>query len=213
MNGIQPFDFQGMPVRVIELDGELFWVARDVGGALGIADIRTTLRSFTAKEKGRHTVPTLGGEQKMVLVSEQGLYRLIFQSRKKSAKAFQTWVFAEVLPAIRKTGKYEVDSDVEDLDEDVAPRMTIPQYLKTKPTLTFDGICAFGALVRRSNQALGCSYKKECHARLGHIRSYTTDILDFAWSRFLRQNSAVRLPQLPGLEGLEIDESSVADAA
>lgn len=213
MSEILPFDFEGTAVRVIETESGLCFVAADVCRVLGIAKHRDAMARLDKDEGRRLKVDTLGGPQKMACVTEPGLYRLIFKSRKEQAKRFQKWVFAEVLPAIRKTGKYEVDSDVEDLDEDVAPRMTIPQYLKTKPTLTFEGICAFGALVRRSNQALGCSYKKECHPRLGRIRSYTTDILDFAWSRFLRENSAVRLPQLPGLEGLEIDESTVPDAA
>lgn len=212
MSEILPFDFEGSAVRVLDCEGNEWFVAGDVCAILGTNT--SNVRRILDRDEV-HTVHLNPGKKgrTSLIVSESGLYHLIFKSRKPAAKRFRKWVTSEVLPAIRKTGKYEVDSDVEDLDEDVAPRMTIPQYLKTKPTLTFEGICAFGALVRRSNQALGCSYKKECHPRLGRIRSYTTDILDFAWSRFLRENSAVRLPQLPGLEGLEIDESTVPDAA
>jgi prophage antirepressor-like protein len=208
MSDILPFDFEGVPVRVIEEADGLCFVSADVCRVLGISYHRDAMKRIEPDEGRRLLVDTPGGSQKMACVTEPGLYRLIFKSRKEQAKRFQKWVFSDVLPAIRKTGKYEVDSEVEEIEEDVAPRMTIPQFLKTKPTLTFDGICALGALIRRSNQALGCSYQKECHPRLGRIRSYPVDVLEFAWSRFLRQNSEVRYPQLPGLEGLDVVDSA-----
>ena len=51
---------------------------------------------------------TLGGKQSMTAVNESGLYDLIFQSRKPEAKVFRKWVNGEVLPSIRKTGRYEM---------------------------------------------------------------------------------------------------------
>ena len=51
---------------------------------------------------------TLGGQQRMMAVNESGLYHLIFQSRKPEAKAFRKWVTAEVLPALYRTGHYEI---------------------------------------------------------------------------------------------------------
>lgn len=197
MSGIQPFDFQGVAVRVAEIDGQLLWVARDVGNALELADVRTTLRSFTAKEKGRHSVPTLGGEQKMMMVTEQGLYRLIFQSRKKSAKAFQTWVFSEVLPAIRKTGKYAVDPELDELPGDEVPRSTILDFLSRQSRLTFEEICCYGAKVRRLNQSLGISYEYIHDPALGRVRTYSSEVLHLAWHIFDQSRIGYRQPELP----------------
>ncbi|EGP02427.1 hypothetical protein AAUPMG_12896, partial [Pasteurella multocida subsp. multocida str. Anand1_goat] len=53
---------------------------------------------------------TAGGTQSMIYINEPNLYRLIIKSRKPEAEPFETWVFEEVLPQIRKTGKYEVQS-------------------------------------------------------------------------------------------------------
>lgn len=57
-------------------------------------------------EKGAHIVRTPGGEQEVTIINESGLYSLILRSRKPSAKRFKKWVTSEVLPSIRKTGRY-----------------------------------------------------------------------------------------------------------
>ncbi|WP_313937843.1 BRO-N domain-containing protein [Anabaena azotica] len=82
-------------------------------------------------EKGTAIVSTLGGEQEMLTVNEPGLYRLIFKSRKPVAKRFQRWVFHEVLPSLRRTGRYEIPQ-------------TTPQH-SNKPTL--DELVNFGQKV------------------------------------------------------------------
>lgn len=95
-------------MRVIEAaEGPLFCAA-DLGEVLGIAQVASTIRAFPDDEKGVHTMHTLGGEQQITVLSEPGLYRLIFQSRKPSAERFKKWVFSEVLPALRKAGTYTV---------------------------------------------------------------------------------------------------------
>lgn len=96
-------------VRVhIDEQGQTWWVALDVGDILGIAEVRSTLRSWLDDEKGVHTMPTAGGSQAMLTLNEPGLYRLIFQSRKPEAEAFKRWIFRDVLPSLRKTGAYTV---------------------------------------------------------------------------------------------------------
>ena len=102
------FHFGECRVRVIEgAVGPLFCAA-DVGEVLGIAQVASTLRAFPDDEKGVHTMHTRGGEQQITVLSEPGLYRLIFQSRKPSAERFKKWVFSEVLPALRQSGTYTV---------------------------------------------------------------------------------------------------------
>lgn len=104
------FNENNKPIRVELVDGEPWFVAKDVCDALGIEKYRDAIGRLDEDEKGCPvTVDTLGGPQKMAAVNESGLYNLIFQSRKPEAKKFRKWVTGEVLPSIRKTGRYEVN--------------------------------------------------------------------------------------------------------
>ncbi|WP_274518924.1 Bro-N domain-containing protein, partial [Tumebacillus flagellatus] len=88
------------------INGAPWFVAKDVCEVLELAKHDTALARLSEKQKGSHTVGTLGGNQKMAVVNEAGLYKLIFTSRKKEAERFSDWVAEEVLPAIRQTGSY-----------------------------------------------------------------------------------------------------------
>jgi prophage antirepressor-like protein len=98
------------PVRIIERNGEPWFVAKDVCRVLGIADAKSSLRFLDADEKGVHSMHTLGGTQKINVVNEAGLYSLTFHSRKPEAKKFKRWVTHEVLPEIRRNGAYISES-------------------------------------------------------------------------------------------------------
>lgn len=93
-------------VRVVDVNGEPWFVARDVCECLELGNPRTSIALLDEDEKGVHTMDTPGGQQKMSIVSEAGLYSLILRSRKPEAKAFKRWITHEVLPSIRKTGGY-----------------------------------------------------------------------------------------------------------
>src|SRR5574344_358876 len=95
-------------VRVVEQGGEPWFVAKDVCEILGIANNRDAVGSLEEDEKGVVIADTLGGKQEVSVVSESGLYALIFRSRKPEAKAFSKWVRSDVLPVIRKTGAYSL---------------------------------------------------------------------------------------------------------
>lgn len=88
------------------LEGEPWFVAADVCRALGLGNSSKAVMPLDDDEKGITNSNTLGGEQKMVIVSEPGLYSLIVRSRKPEAKAFKRWITHEVIPSIRKTGGY-----------------------------------------------------------------------------------------------------------
>jgi len=103
---ITQFSFENHTVRTVMVESDPWFIAKDVGCALGLSAIKTTLMGFPENEKGVHTVYTPGGKQKMLTVNEPGLYRLVFQSRKPEAEKFKTWVFTEVLPSIRRTGMF-----------------------------------------------------------------------------------------------------------
>lgn len=108
---MQVFSFnekESTPIRVQVINNEPWFVAKDVCDVLGIEKYRDALARLDDDEKGCPvTVDTLGGPQKMSAVNESGLYNFIFLSRKPEAKKFRKWVTSEVLPSIRKTGRYE----------------------------------------------------------------------------------------------------------
>lgn len=124
---VQPFVFDDpdgqVTVRVIDLDGEPWFVAADLCRVLDIVDEKQALDRLEDDERGGCIVPTPGGPQTVRAVNEPGLYSLILTSRKPAAKRFKRWVVHEVLPQIRSTGRYEQDGvrrygSIEDLRAD-----------------------------------------------------------------------------------------------
>lgn len=104
---IIPFKFESHQVRTLLIDGQPWFVASDIASALAYREAETMTRFLDEEEKGPHNVWTLGGIQRMTCINESGLYSAILRSRKAEAKRFKKWVTAEVLPAIRKNGRYE----------------------------------------------------------------------------------------------------------
>ena len=107
MNDITLFDYQNYKVRTVSIDGNIWFVAKDVCDVLGIVDQKQAIsRLDTEDERGVYQIPTLKGLQQMVIISEAGLYHLVLTSEKKEAKTFRRWVLHDVLPEIRKKGYY-----------------------------------------------------------------------------------------------------------
>jgi prophage antirepressor-like protein len=106
VNNLIPFKFEELPVRIADRNGDPWWVLADVCHPLELGSPHKVAERLDDDEKGRITIPTLGGPQEMVIISEPGLYKLIATSRKAAAKRFDRWVRHEVLPQIRKTGSY-----------------------------------------------------------------------------------------------------------
>lgn len=107
MSAITPFQFHDKPIRTINDAGTAWFVLSDITDALGFSRSRDAARALDDDEKGAHIVRTLGGDQEVITVNESGIYALTFRSRRPEAKAFRKWVTSEVLPQIRKTGRYE----------------------------------------------------------------------------------------------------------
>jgi prophage antirepressor-like protein len=106
---VQVFAFNDTAVRALTIDGEPWWIARDVCAVLGISNVADALAALDDDEKGVATTDTPGGPQQMTTINEPGLYALTFRSRKRQAKDFKRWVTHTVLPALRKTGTYTAE--------------------------------------------------------------------------------------------------------
>ncbi|WP_432785033.1 hypothetical protein AAEX37_01972 [Oligella sp. MSHR50489EDL] len=116
MKNVQLFNFENYNVRVTLQNGEPWFVAKDVCDAMQIVNYRDAVSRLDDDERGVGLTDTLGGEQEMVIINESGLYTIILRSRQATTKGtpqhrFRKWVTSEVLPQIRKTGKYEKPDD------------------------------------------------------------------------------------------------------
>jgi prophage antirepressor-like protein len=122
---LQSFGFGEQLVRVFDRAGGVWFVANDVCAALEITNPRNVLARLEDDERDDvHTMDAIGRLQKTAIISESGLYSLIFGSRKPIAIQFRKWVTSEVLPAIRTTGRFELPAN--DDDDMVPSELTAP---------------------------------------------------------------------------------------
>lgn len=115
MNQLQVFNFENHNVRVLQINNEPWFVAKDVATILGFDHTPTMTRTLDDDEKGVHIVHTPGGLQQMTVINEPGLYSAILKSRKPEAKQFKRWITHEVIPAIRKHGAYMTPEKIEEV--------------------------------------------------------------------------------------------------
>lgn len=95
-------------VRIVPVDGELMFVAKDVCDCLEITKHRDAISRLDSDERGSVKLDTPGGKQDIAAINEYGLYNLVLSSRKPEAKEFKRWITHDVIPAIRKTGSYSI---------------------------------------------------------------------------------------------------------
>lgn len=119
MANIQVFEYQNNKVRTVDVDGEAWFVLKDVCEVLHLGTTAKVAERLDDDEKGMNQIHTPGGTQNVTVVNESGLYHVILRSDKPEAAPFRRWVTNDVLPAIRKTGSYN------------APQLTRSQLLAT----------------------------------------------------------------------------------
>lgn len=107
-NSVLSFNFNQNQIQVINKDGEAWFIASEIAAMFGYRDAANLTRILDDDEKGTHNVSTLGGKQDVSVINESGFYHAAFKSRKAEVKPFRKWVTSEVLPAIRKTGGYQI---------------------------------------------------------------------------------------------------------
>ena len=111
MSEVQLFNFENHEVRSLLVDDEPWFVGKDVAEILSYSNTRKALTDHVDDEDKMDGVTirdSIGRNQKPVLINESGLYSLVLSSKLPSAKKFKRWVTSEVLPALRKTGQYQV---------------------------------------------------------------------------------------------------------
>lgn len=143
--------FHGQPIRVITHDdGNWSVVAKDVCLALDYQWHHNLLSHVPDEWKGSNPIPTLGGTQEMLTLTEQGLYFFLGRSDKSKALPFQKWVYGDVIPTIRKTGSYAIPA--------ASPKSTIREERElqalardTMRTLKVFGITGNAAVLSTDN--------------------------------------------------------------
>lgn len=157
-------------IRVSTVEGEPWFVAKDVCDALGLSNTTEALRNLDDDEVSNisNSEVAQNGGRAARIISEPGLYKLIMRSRKPEAKAFQRWVTHEVLPAIRRTGGY-IAAKQDETPEQIMARAVIVaqdtierqkrQLDELKPKAMFadavaasDGTCLVGELAKMIRQ-------------------------------------------------------------
>jgi prophage antirepressor-like protein len=96
-------------LTTVEINNEVWFVASDVCKLLGLTNPTESLKALEDDEKLTSEILRAGQNRKVNLISESGLYALIFRSTKPSAKQFRKWITKEVIPAIRKTGSFGIN--------------------------------------------------------------------------------------------------------
>lgn len=104
-------------IRTVSIDGEPWFVGKDVAEALGYVKARNAIATHVENDdkKDAPIQGDLGGTQLMTIINESGLYALIFGSKLESAKRFKHWITSEVLPSIRKHGIYATDNVIDNI--------------------------------------------------------------------------------------------------
>ncbi|MBO1513227.1 phage antirepressor [Metabacillus bambusae] len=133
------FDFQGQQVRMVIHDEEPWFIASDV---CKILDIKNVTQALQRLEENERSMFNIGRQGNANIVSESGLYELIFASRKPEAKMFKKWVKQEVLPSIRKHGAYAttqtIDQILNDPDFGIKLLTTLKQERDEKAALMIE---------------------------------------------------------------------------
>lgn len=163
---IVPFSYADAQVRVVVIDGEPWFVLVDLCKVLAISDVSIVRRRLDEGVCSTHPLQTAGGKQNVTVVSEAGMYEVIFLSRKPEARAFKRWVTGTVLPEIRRTGSYGTQPEL------TGPELLARAVLEAQTMLEAKDQQI--ALLAADNQAL--TQKVESDApKVNYVQTYVAD--------------------------------------
>ncbi len=133
MNGLQTFSFKNQEIRALAIDGEPYFVGKEVATILGYQNgSRDVNRHVDEEDRRYYRIGTPSGEQEATIINESGLYSLILSSKLPTAKEFKRWVTSEVLPAIRKHGAYATPATIESIIANPDNGIRLLQALKAE---------------------------------------------------------------------------------
>lgn len=155
-------------LRTYEENGQVLFCGKDVAASLGYKNTNDAMKKHCKGVAKRYPLQTAGGMQEFVFITEPDLYRLITHSKLPTAEKFESWVFEEVLPAIRRTGGYMVAKQDETPEQIMARAVLVAQDTierqkrqidELKPKALFadavaasDGTCLVGELAKMLKQ-------------------------------------------------------------
>lgn len=202
-------------IRTSTINGEIWFVGKDVATALGYTKARNAISAHVKKDDAlkRGTIDSLGRTQETIYINESGLYALIFGSKLESAERFKHWVTSEVLPTLRKTGSYGMPQGKELLALAVIEaQKTIEEKDKEIERMRPKEVFADAVASSKDSILIGELAKLICQNgySVGQNRLFT-------WMRdngyLMRQGASRNIPKQRYVEqGLfEIKESSIAN--
>lgn len=116
MNEMTIFNFENKDVRTIKIDEKIYFVSSEICDVLEIQNTSQAMSRLDSDEKLVYTLHISGQNREVLLVNESGLYSLVLTSRKPEAKRFKKWITSEVIPSIRKTGGYGIQTETKILE-------------------------------------------------------------------------------------------------
>lgn len=178
MNELQVFNNEEFgTVRTVLMDGEPWFVGKDIAEALGYANPQKAIRDhLDVEDRGVNKMDTPGGRQDIVIINESGLYSLILHSKLAASKRFKHWVTSEVLPSIRKHGGYISGQETLSDDELLAKALLVAQ----------NKIAERDALIQKQREQIEADKPKTIFA--DSVAASRTSILIGELSKILRQN-------------------------
>jgi len=204
-SAVIPFQFESKEVRVLKDESDNpWWVAKDVCDVLDHSNHNVAVKALDDDERGVRKVypPHMPKGQDVVVISESGLYTLIIRSNKPEAKKFRKWVTSEVLPAIRKTGAYQIQDQT----------LTSAQQRQVQVTIAEKVYAATGSI--KSNRIVTSAHFQTIHRAIKNqflVPSYK----DIPSSRFNElidfiMDCPIEAPKQIGALPNAIDENAIA---
>lgn len=175
---LETFDFNSAAVRVMVRDDAPWFVAADVCRVLDLQNPTDAVKGLDEDEKitlaNSEGNPRAGIPHQLSLISESGLYALVFKSRKPEAKAFRKWVTSEVLPAIRQTGKYESPAPL-----GTPESVSLFTFLReVGQAWTLERQMDFGQTARRYAKAMGVVFEIITEPGIGRVFAFPRPVLE-----------------------------------
>lgn len=197
-------------IRMVQIDGKPYFVANDVARALGYVEAAKAVRTH-CKGVSEMDIPSNGGIQKMKIIPEGDIYRLIVKSQLPSAEKFENWVFDEVIPSIRQNGMYAEDEllDNPDLLLKVVTKLKAEREAKNlaekkvceleteldrnKDWYSIKRVAALNGVdwkifdwrkLKRTGEMMGYDVKKIFDANYGEVNTYHRDVWEKVYPEY-----------------------------